>query len=49
LRFSCRKLVLLLGSVPWLLAILQTSCSLSSDGWKPFCRRGMHSEYGKVH
>jgi hypothetical protein len=52
LRFYCCKLwilVLLLGLVNWLLAILQMSRSLSSDGWKPFCRRGMHSEYGILH
>jgi hypothetical protein len=44
---SC-TLALLLGLVPWLLAVLKILCNLSSDDWKPTCRLNMHSGCGKV-
>jgi hypothetical protein len=41
-------LALLLGLVPWLLAVLRMFCNPSLGDWKLFCHLGMYSECGTV-
>jgi hypothetical protein len=39
---------MLLGLIPWRLAVLGTSCNLSSNDWEPTCHLVTHSGCGKV-